>query len=144
MRLAFAAALGVMAAAAASAQSPPPPSGGPGSQREDGGPWRGIAPPPPKAGIGLSTNARVPWPRLDAGAVVCRTREDLRLHAQIVQARADGTHYDGAVPQCRIVDLPIAIDILSRESPAATQVKLRDAAATTAWTDTWLPSTPPR
>ena len=92
----------------------------------------------------LPTAARVPWPRLDAGSVVCRTREDLSLHASVVQARADGTTYTGPSPDCRILGAGVAIDILSRESPAATQVKLRDPPLGTGWTDTWLPSQPPR
>ncbi len=141
LRLLALAALGVAAAGAASAQSPPLP----GPLPPDGGAARRGAPPPPRnSGLGLSTAARVPWPRLEAGSVVCRTREDLRLHAEIVQAQADGTPYQGAAPQCRILDLPMAIDIVTRESPAATQVRLKDPAATTAWTDTWLPGTPPR
>jgi hypothetical protein len=92
----------------------------------------------------LSTAARVPWPRLDQGAVVCRTRDDLRMHAEVIQARARGTPYAGPAPDCRILGTPVAIDIVTRESPAATEVKLKDPPVGTGWTDTYLPSRPPR
>jgi hypothetical protein len=92
----------------------------------------------------LSTAAKTAWPRLDAGAVVCRTRDDLRRHGQVIQARSTGTAFDGAPPNCRILGLPAAIDIVTRESPAATEVRLKDQPASTAWTDTWLPSQPPK
>jgi len=98
----------------------------------------------PPAAPRLPTTARLPWPRLDPGAVVCRTRDDLRLHAEVIQARADGTTYAGAFPDCRVIDVAVPIDILTRESPAATEVKLKEKSATTGWTDTWLPTQPPR
>ena len=105
---------------------------------------KSAAPPIEHAAPTLPTAARVAWPRLDPGAVVCRTRDDLRRHAEIIQARSNGTLYAGAAPDCRVLGVPAAIDVVNRESPAATEVKLRDPPAGTGWTDTWLPAQPPR
>jgi hypothetical protein len=94
----------------------------------------------------LPTAARLPWPRLEAGATVCQTRDDLRLEADLIQARVDGVSYAGAPPNCQILGQQTPIDIVTRESPAATEIRLKDrtGGGRTAWTSTWLPSQPPR
>jgi hypothetical protein len=138
--LALAAALGLALAPAARADDPPLPNLPRPGERGKSAPTNQGAHPTPI----LSTEARVPWPRLDPGAIVCRTRDDLRLQADVIRARSDGTPYVGAAPNCRVLGSPVAIDILNRESPAATEVKLRDPPGGAGWTDTWLPNQKPR
>ena len=72
-------------------------------------------PPPPRAPPTV-------WPRLDPGAVLCRTEDDLDRHAANMTARVSG----GATmtADCRIIARPIGIQILSRQGPGHTQVKL--------------------
>ena len=94
------------------------------------------APPPPAP--------RAPptvWPRLDPGAVFCRTEDDLARHASNMTARVSG---GGSVPaDCRIIASPVGIQILSRQGPGSTQVKLTGPGNVTGWTDVWLPDRPP-
>ncbi len=81
-----------------------------------------------------------PWPRLDPGAVFCRTAEDLRQHLAAVSARLDGssTRYAEA-PGCRVIRTRTAVAVLSREGPAHTQVQISAAPPETGWTDAFLP-----
>jgi hypothetical protein len=82
------------------------------------------------------------WPRLDPGAVFCRTEDDLDRHAANMTARVNGG--DTQATDCRIIVLPTGIQIISRSGLVRTQVKLstpgNDA---TGWTDTWLPDKAP-
>jgi hypothetical protein len=75
------------------------------------------------------------WPRLDPGAVLCNSEDDLRRLA----ARRSGQQIDGKI-DCRIINNPTAITIVQRQSPGITQVKANGA---TGWTDVWLPERPP-
>jgi hypothetical protein len=90
-------------------------------------------PPPPPAPPSV-------WPRLDAGAVFCRTADDLDRHAANMIARVNGTASQAA--DCRIIPQPIGIQIVSRENPGHTQVKL-NGSGDTGWTDVWLPDKAP-
>jgi hypothetical protein len=77
------------------------------------------------------------WPRLDPGAVLCRSTEDL---ARLVANRTGG---DGGGPaDCRIIKVPTAITILQRQGPGRTEVQVTGAEAT-GWTDVWLPDKAP-
>ncbi len=134
----FAMVLPVLAAAQSAALPDLPRPG----ERGKGGGNRGPADEHPTPS--LPTAARVPWPRLDIGAILCKTRDDLTLEAAVMQARSSGQPYSGALPNCRVLGAAVAIDIVTRESPAATEVKLRDPPGGTGWTNTWLPSQPPR
>lgn len=91
------------------------------------------------------------WPRLDPGAVLCRTQDDLRLRSEFLQARASGLQAPpGPAPSCRIIAAPTPIDIVERPLPSATQVRLKPGqaaggqAAEVGWTDAWLPEKAPR
>jgi hypothetical protein len=78
--------------------------------------------------------ARAPptiWPRLDPGSVLCRTRDDLERHAATVPT------------DCQIIAQPTGIQILSRQGPGATEVKLNGPNDATGWTDVWLPDKAP-
>ena len=83
-----------------------------------------------------------PWPRLDPGAVLCGTREDLaRYQARLV---GDPDPAPNAPPPvCRRVQDRIQIKILEHHGPAQTKVALANAGAETGWTDTYLPPNPP-
>jgi hypothetical protein len=97
-----------------------------------------LFPPKPKAG---PPDVRVPaaaWPRLDPGAVFCRTELDL-MH--LAANRSGGP--DGGVADCRIINLPTAIQIVQRRGPGRTQVQVTGAANQVGWTDAWLPEKAP-
>ena len=95
---------------------------------------RAPAPPPPRAQPSM-------WPRLDPGAVLCRTVDDLDRHAANTTARVSGGGTLAA--DCRIIALPTGIQILSREGLGRTQVKLSTPGNATGWTDAWLPEKAP-
>ena len=91
-------------------------------------------PPPPRAPPTV-------WPRLDPGAVLCHTEDDLDRHASNMTARVSG----GATQStdCRIIARPTGIQIISRQGPGRTQVKLSAPGDETGWTDVWLPDKAP-
>ena len=93
------------------------------------------APPPPTA---------VPeqWPRLDTGAILCKSRDDLvRRQTQI--AAGPGVAVSGPAPDCSIVQKETGIQVLDRDGASRTHVVLTDQTKQAGWTDTYLPSTPP-
>jgi hypothetical protein len=91
-------------------------------------------PPPPRA-------APAAWPRLDPGAVFCRTEDDLDRHAANMTGRVSGGYTQPA--DCRIIGFPTGIQILSRQGLGKTQVKLSGPDNTVGWTDAWLPDKAP-
>ena len=91
-------------------------------------------PPAPRA-------APLLWPRLDPGSVFCRTEDDLTRHASNMTARVSGGDVESA--DCRAIAQPTGIQILSREGPGRTQVKLSTPGNEVGWTDAWLPNRPP-
>jgi hypothetical protein len=95
---------------------------------------KGPPPPPPRP-------APTVWPRLDPGAVLCRTGDDLERHALNMTARVSGGSTQ--TTECRIIGQPTGVQILSREGPGRTQVKLSSAGGEIGWTDVWLPEKAP-
>jgi hypothetical protein len=83
-----------------------------------------------------------PWPRLDVGAILCKSRDDL-VRYQMKMAGDPGAAAPGPAPDCRVVRKQTAIQILNRDGPSRTEVVSTDAAKQTGWTNTYLPSTPP-
>jgi hypothetical protein len=80
------------------------------------------------------------WPRLDRGAVICRSQSDMSRLA----ARRRGEAVDGPV-DCQIVRGPTAIAILQRKGPGMTEIRTSNpSAGGTGWTDAWLPDKAPR
>jgi hypothetical protein len=77
------------------------------------------------------------WPRLDRGAVLCRSADDLARRAAILRGEQAGP------ADCRPIVTAIAIQIVQRAGPGRTEVKVT-ANNETGWTDAWLPATPPR
>lgn len=78
------------------------------------------------------------WPRLDAGAVLCRTETDLDRLA----ARRRGEPVDGSI-ECQIIRKATPISISQRKGPGKTEVKAADPTVASGWTDAWLPDKPP-
>lgn len=91
------------------------------------------SPPPPRAQPTV-------WPRLDPGAVLCRTADDLERYAANITARASGG--DTQAVDCQIISQPIGIQILSRQGLGRTEVKL-STSDNIGWTDVWLPDKAP-
>jgi hypothetical protein len=81
------------------------------------------------------------WPRLDPGAVLCHTEDDLDRHASNMTARVSGGTTQST--DCRIIAQPTGVQILSRQGPGRTQVKLSTQGDVTGWTDVWLPDKAP-
>lgn len=79
------------------------------------------------------------WPRLDPGAVLCHSQEDL----QRLAARRSGQQVEGTI-DCQIMRVPVGISILQRQGPGMTEVQTTDPRAGGAgWTDAWLPDKSP-
>lgn len=98
----------------------------------------GLLLPKPKAGPPPVRTPTTIWPRLDPGAVVCQTEDDLDRHAANMVARVSGGEMQTA--NCRVIGQPVGIKIVNRQGPGRTQVQLGDE---TGWTDAWLPDKPP-
>jgi hypothetical protein len=81
------------------------------------------------------------WPRLDPGAVLCSTEDDLDRHAANMTARVSGGSTLAA--DCRIIAIATGIEILSRQGLGRTEVKLKTPGNVTGWTDAWLPDRAP-
>ena len=85
-----------------------------------------------------------PWPRLDPGAVFCRTSEDLQQHLAAIVARLDGTSAVAEPVGCSVIREATAVQVLARNGPARTEVRISNAPAGTGsggtgWTDAFLP-----
>jgi hypothetical protein len=81
------------------------------------------------------------WPRLDPGAVLCRTEDDLDRHASNMTARVSGGITRST--DCRVIAQPTGVQIISRQGPGRTQVKLSVPGNDVGWTDVWLPEKAP-
>jgi hypothetical protein len=99
----------------------------------------GLIPAKPKAG---APEVRIPpaaWPRLDPGAVLCRTSEDLARLA----AKRSGAEDGGGGADCRIINLPTPITIVHRQGLGQTEVQVTGGNKQVGWTDAWLPEKAP-
>ncbi len=99
-----------------------------------------VKPPPP--GPPEVRAQPLAWPRLDRGAVLCRTEEDLQ---RLAANRRGGP--GGGTVDCRIISQPTAIQIVQRKGPGRTEVQVTAArgqkTGETGWTDVWLPDKAP-
>jgi hypothetical protein len=99
----------------------------------------GLLPKKPKPGLPEVKAQPLAWPRLDAGAVLCRSEADLIRLAQ----RRSGQAVDGAV-DCQIIRLATPITIVQRNGPGRTEVKPSESQPMDlGWTDAWLPDKAP-
>jgi hypothetical protein len=76
------------------------------------------------------------WPRLDPGAVLCKSEADLRRLA------ASRRGEPGDPPNCQLIRAPTAIQIQQRAGPGRTQVSVTGQDGVQGWTDAWLPERP--
>ena len=130
------AASGILTASPASAQSAAPGGrhhGGSQSQQ-----------PPATTPTPTSTTRAVieAWPRLDPGAVLCDSAEDLQQRAKALDAALDGHNRPLMTPGCTMLQARTPVDVLDRSTLGSTQVRVRSSGAT-GWTDVWLPDRPP-
>jgi hypothetical protein len=93
---------------------------------------KNISPPPPTF-VPSAPVRKDMWPRLDQGAVLCKTEADLGLLA----AARRGEQVSR--PNCRVIRAPTAIQIVRRAAPGRTEVSLTDQDGQSGWTDAWLP-----
>jgi hypothetical protein len=82
-----------------------------------------------------------PWPRLDPGALLCRSEDALKQYQQAMEA---GGGPPPLPADCTRVLQRMAVSIVQRDGPSRTQVKSSSADDGNGWTDTWLPATPPQ
>jgi hypothetical protein len=108
---------------------------------QTGGGQRGQQPP---ASSTKKPNPAVPepWPRLEAGALLCKSRDDLVAYQKQI---ASGTTVVAAqqATGCRSIRKQTAVQILDRDGPSRTQVVTSDSAKESGWTNTYLPDEKP-
>lgn len=121
---------GSIAAPPAFAQFMGEPGGGPAQE----GTRRGPAPRRTGPAAPRLTPKPLPRQRLDAGALLCPTEDDLHMHEAAIEARLDGR--DAPEPAgCRFVRSSTAVSVMDRHGPAATQVRLPGDPELVGWTD---------
>ena len=96
---------------------------------------------PPSVPPAVSTLAPVrgvSGPRLEPGAVLCRTEEDLQHRAQVSQRRADGVADAGnPLEGCRLMAQERGVDIVDRHGMGRTEIKVKPGGET-GWTDAYV------
>jgi hypothetical protein len=82
------------------------------------------------------------WPRLEEGALICKSRDELvRYQTQIANGSSATT--PGQAPDCHTIRKQTGIQILAHDGPSRTQIVTTDESKETWWTNSYLPSTPP-
>ena len=77
--------------------------------------------------------------RLDVGAVLCESREELIARAERIVAQGAG---QALLPEgCRPILASVPVTVVERVPPGSTEVRL--ASGELGWTDVWLPDTGP-
>jgi hypothetical protein len=83
------------------------------------------------------------WPRLEDGALICKSRDDLaRYQTQVANGGASAAT-SGQASACHTIRKQTGIQILDHDGPSRTQVVTTDESKETGWTNSYLPSTPP-
>ena len=80
------------------------------------------------------------WPRLEDGALICKSRDDLVKYQTANSASATAA---GQAPDCHTISKQTGIQILDHDGPSRTQIVTTDESKETGWTNSYLPSTPP-
>jgi hypothetical protein len=114
-----------------------PMGGGHGGRQrnQQQAPAHTVSPPPPPV-------APEPWPRLDSGAILCKSRDDLvRYQTQGTADPSDAASRQA--PDCMPIQKRIAIKILDRDGPSRTHVAATDTPEQSGWTNAYLPSKQP-
>jgi hypothetical protein len=89
-----------------------------------------------------SSSSSDTWPRLDVGAILCGSRDDL-IRYQALNAGGAAPVSGGNAPDCHVIHTQTGIEILDRDGPSRTEVATTDDPKLTGWTNSYLPSTPP-
>jgi len=84
-----------------------------------------------------------PWPRLEAGALLCKSRDDLLKFQTRIADGANAATAEQAL-DCHKLRKQTGIQILDHDGPSRTEVVTTDKAKETGWTNTYLPATPPQ
>jgi hypothetical protein len=133
----------LLAAAPALAQSGggPPDAGQPGGIHQRGRSNTGGNKPanPPLPPIKAAPE---PWPRLDPGAMLCRSKDALKQY-QEAMATATGDEQPPIPADCARVLVPTPISIVQRDGPSRVEVKSTKPPERDGWTDAWLPDKQP-
>jgi hypothetical protein len=82
------------------------------------------------------------WPRLEEGAFICKSRDDLVRYQTQNASRANATTA-GQTSECHAIGKLTGIRILDHDGPSRTQIVTTDESKETGWTNSYLPSTPP-
>ena len=82
------------------------------------------------------------WPRLEDGALICKSRDDLVRYQRQIANGASATSA-GQAPDCHTIGKRTGIQILGHDGPSRTQIVTTDESKETGWTNSYLPSTPP-
>jgi hypothetical protein len=82
-----------------------------------------------------------PRPRLEVGAVLCRSRDDLVKYQTRIADGANPTTRE-QTPSCNRISKQVGIQILDRDGPSRSQIVTTDESKQTGWTNAYLPSTP--
>jgi hypothetical protein len=82
------------------------------------------------------------WPRLEDGALICKSRDDL-VSYQTQIANSASVPTAGPVAGCHTIRKQTGIQVLDHDGPSRTQIVTTDESKETGWTNSYLPSTPP-
>jgi hypothetical protein len=83
-----------------------------------------------------------PWPRLESGALLCKSRDDLVTYQKKIAGGA-GIVAAQQATGCHSIRKQTAIQILDRDGPSRTEIVTSDDAKETGWTNTFLPDQKP-
>ena len=92
-----------------------------------------------EAPLNVPVAAKPPRVRLDPGALLCRTEEDLQDHQAAVAARLDG-HPTQEPGGCHRLSAVTGVSVVERHGPARTEVRLPGPAEAVGWTDAVVPN----
>jgi hypothetical protein len=80
-----------------------------------------------------------PWPRLDPGAVLCRSADDLLHRSALIRAQLDGgPPAPASTSACPLVRAPTPVEVVERHGLGQTLVRVK-ADGSLGWTDVYLP-----
>ena len=92
---------------------------------------------PDAASANLPKLLVAPRQRLDAGAVLCGTEDQLRQHQAAIKARMAGQRL-GEPAGCHFVPEMVKVSVVSRDGVAATQVQMPGDKPVSGWTDSMV------
>ncbi|WP_158744688.1 hypothetical protein [Acidisphaera sp. L21] len=107
---------------------------GRGSTPEDA-----LPPSVPPAVSTLAPTRGIAGPRLQVGAVICASEQDLQNRAVVSRKISDGaTDAGDPMAGCRMLNQERGVDILARHGLGRTQVKIKPSGEA-GWTDSYFP-----